>query len=310
MQVIMSMHYHITGIVPAVFTPMHPDGRLNLGMVQPITNQLIDQGVGGLYVCGSTGEGPSLTREERMAVAEAYIAAAAGRAPVIVQVGHNSIKESQTLAAHAQAAGADAISAVPPSYFKPASLENLVDILSDIMNEAPKLPFYYYHIPRLTAVNLDMVAFLEVSARRLPNLVGVKYSTFTVFEMQTCLSVGEGRYNILFGSDEMLLSGLVGGANGAVGSTYNFAAPLYNRIVAAFERGDVAEAQQLQALSAQMTRRIFKYGHGNAPLKSVMKYIGLDCGPVRRPLVALTPDAESSLKRELEEIGFFQWARN
>ena len=129
----MNMHYHITGIVPAVFTPMQPDGSLNLDLVRPMTDQLIDQGVGGLYVCGSTGEGPSLTREERMAVAEAYIAAAEGRVPVIVQVGHNSIQEAQALAAHAQAAGANAISAVPPSYFKPSSLQNLVDILSDIM---------------------------------------------------------------------------------------------------------------------------------------------------------------------------------
>jgi N-acetylneuraminate lyase len=244
-----------------------------------------------------------------MSVAEAYISAAAGRVPVIVQVGHNSIREAQTLAAHAQEAGADAISAVPPSYFKPASLDNLVDIMSDIMSGAPDLPFYYYHIPRLTAVELDVVRFLEVSAKRLPNLVGVKYSTFTVFELQTCLAVENGRYNLLFGSDEMLLSGLVAGAHGAVGSTYNFATPLYNRIIAAFERADIVEAQKSQALSAQMTRRLFRYGIGNSALKSVMKYIGLDCGPVRRPLIALTEEEETHMRQDLEEIGFFQWAR-
>jgi N-acetylneuraminate lyase len=288
---------------------MHPDGSLNLDLVKPMTDQLVREEVGGLYVCGSTGEGPSLTREERMSVAEAYISAAAGRVPVIVQVGHNSIREAQTLAAHAQEAGADAISAVPPSYFKPASLDNLVDIMSDIMSGAPDLPFYYYHIPQLTAVELDVVRFLEVSAKRLPNLVGVKYSTFTVFELQTCLAVENGRYNLLFGSDEMLLSGLVGGAHGAVGSTYNFATPLYNRIIAAFERADIVEAQKFQALSAQMTRRLFRYGIGNSALKSVMKYIGLDCGPVRRPLIAPTEEEEAHIRQDLEEIGFFQWAR-
>ncbi|NCF64556.1 MAG: N-acetylneuraminate lyase [Chloroflexi bacterium] len=305
----MSMYYHIKGIVPAVFTPMHSNGSLNLDLVEPMTDQLVSEDIGGLYVCGSTGEGPSLTREERMAVAEAYIAAAAGRVPVIVQVGHNSITEAQTLAAHAQKAGADAISAVPPSYFKPSSLGNLVDILSDIMSGAPELPFYYYHIPRLTAVDLDAVKFLEVSAERLPNLVGIKYSTFTVFELQACLAVENGHYNILFGSDEMLLSGLVTGAHGAVGSTYNFAAPLYNRIIAAFERADIAEARRCQALSVEMTRRMFQHGVGNAPLKYAMKHIGFDCGPVRRPLVALTEEEESGLRQDLEEIGFFQWAR-
>jgi N-acetylneuraminate lyase len=305
----MSLQYRIKGIVPAVFTPMHPDGSLNLDLVKPMTDQLVREGVGGLYVCGSTGEGPSLSREERISVAEAYVNAAAGRVPVIIQVGHNSIKEAQTLAAHAQMVGADAISAVPPSYYKPASLDNLVDIMSDIMSGAPDLPFYYYHIPRLTAVHLDVVNFLEVSAERLPNLVGVKYSTFTVFELQNCLAVENGRYNLLFGSDEMLLSGLVGGAHGAVGSTYNFAAPLYNRILAAFENADIAEAQRCQALSAQMTRLIYRHGAGNTPLKGMMKIIGLDCGPVRRPLVALTEKKEASLRHDMEEIGFFEWAR-
>jgi N-acetylneuraminate lyase len=306
----MGLHFHIKGIVPAVFTPMHPDGALNLDLVQPLTDQMVSDNIGGLYVCGSTGEGPSLTREERMSVAEAYISAAAGRVPVIVQVGHNSIGEAQKLAAHAQAVGADAISAVPPSYFKPSSLESLVDILSDIMSGAPDLPFYYYHIPRLTAVQLDVVRFLEVSATRLPNLVGVKYSTFTVFELQMCLAVENGRYNLLFGSDEMLLSGLVGGAHGAVGSTYNFAAPLYNRIISAFERADIVEAQKYQALSAQMTRRIFRYGVGNSALKSVMKFIDLDCGPVRLPLIAPSEEEEARMRQDLDEIGFFQWARD
>jgi N-acetylneuraminate lyase len=305
----MSKRYHITGIVPAVFTPMHADGQLNLDLVTPITEQLVKEGIGGLYVCGSTGEGPSLTREERMSVAKAYIDAAAGRVPVIIQVGHNSIGEAKKLAAHAQEHGADAISAVPPSYFKPASLENLIDILYEIMVAAPDLPFYYYHIPRLTAVHLDMVQFLEVGAQRLPNLVGVKYSTFTVYELQSCLSVDDGRFNLLFGSDEMLLSGLVAGAHGAVGSTYNFATPLYNRIIAAFESNDITEAQRSQALSANMARLIFHYGTGNAPLKSMMKLIGLDCGPVRLPQVALNVEEESRLKQDMEQIGFFNWAR-
>ena len=120
------MDFRVSGLIPAVFTPMRPNGDVDLDQIPAITDQLINEGVSGLYVCGSTGEGPSLTREERMAVAEAYVRAAAGRVPVLVQVGHNSIREAQLLAEHAQTIGADAISAVPPSYFSVASLDNLL----------------------------------------------------------------------------------------------------------------------------------------------------------------------------------------
>ena len=122
-----SNRFWITGLVPATFTPLHPDGSLNLAVVEPMVEHLIREGVTGLYVCGSTGEGVSLAREERMAATEAFVAAARHRVPVVVQVGHNSIAEARLLAAHAQSAGAEAISATPPSYFKPPTLAALVD---------------------------------------------------------------------------------------------------------------------------------------------------------------------------------------
>ena len=302
----MSLHSHITGLVPAVFTPMHPDGQLNLELIPVLAERLIGQQVGGFYVCGSTGEGPSLTREERMAVAEAYVQAANGRIPVIVQVGHNSVHESKLLAQHAQDSGADAISAVPPSYFRPNSMQNLVDVLAEIMQAAPDLPFYYYHIPHLSNVAINVVELLESSTQSLPNLVGIKYSNFTVFELQACLEVANGRFNMLFGSDEMLLSGLVGGAHGAVGSTYNFAAPLFNRIIAAHRQNDITEATRLQSLAVKMIRPM--YGpKANAHLKHMMKLIGIDCGTVRLPLARLTAAEEMKLQHCMEAIGFFEW---
>ena len=301
------MDFRVSGLIPAVFTPMRPNGDVDLDQILAVTDQLINEGVSGLYVCGSTGEGPSLTREERMAVAKAYVKAAAGRVPVLVQVGHNSIREAQLLAEHAQAIGADAISAVPPSYFKVASLDNLFDILAELLAAAPDMPFYYYNIPHLTNANVDIVALLEQAGERLPSLVGVKYSSSTVYELQECTAVADGRYNLLFGSDEMLLSGLVAGAHGAVGSTYNFAMPLYNRVVAAFQAGDIEEAMRNQALAARMVRHILPYG--SPALKTMMKFIGLDCGPARLPQISLTATQEMELHATIEEIGFFDWGR-
>jgi N-acetylneuraminate lyase len=304
-----SSRFWLTGLLPATFTPLDAAGNLNLGVVAPMVEHLIRDGVTGLYVCGSTGEGVSLTREERMAATEAFVAATRGRIPVVVQVGHNSVGEARLLAAHAQAAGADAISATPPSYFKPPTLAALMAVMQEIAAAAPGLPFYYYHIPSMTGVTPNVAAFVREGGKLIPTLAGVKFSHTAVFEMQAALAVEEGRYNLLFGSDEMLLSGLCGGAHGAVGSTYNFAAPLYNRIMAAYAAGDLPAAQRLQAHAVEMVNVLVRFG-GNAAIKAVMGYLGLDCGPVRLPQVAIDAGKQQELRQELEAIGFFAWGRS
>ena len=206
--------------------------------------------------------------------------------------------------------GADAISAVPPSYFKVGSLDVLIACLKEITDGAPDLPFYYYHIPHLTATNVDVVQFIKLCSERLPNLVGVKYSTPTIYELQACVDLDNGRFNMLFGSDEMLLSGLIGGAHGAVGSTYNFAMPLYYRVIDAFKRNDIAEAQKNQGLSVKMIQVIGEHspsGSYGPALKAMMGLIDLDCGPVRLPQVTLPPTEIAAMRQNLEAIGFFEW---
>jgi N-acetylneuraminate lyase len=302
----MAMHHRLTGLVAATFTPMQPDGSLNLAMAKPAVEHLIRAGIGGLYVCGSTGEGPLLTTEERKATAAAFVEAAAGRLPVIVQVGHSSVAEARQLAAHAQRIGASAVSAVAPYYFKPNSVAVLVDCLTEIAAGAPNLPFYFYHIPLLSGVSLDMVELLQQAAK-IPTFAGIKYTAPTVDEYQTLLGMSEGGLDILFGRDEMLLSGLAAGAKAAVGSTFNFAAPLYRRLMAAFHRGDVAEARRCQGLSVAMIRVILRY-RGHAGLKGVMKLCGVDCGPNRLPIVSLKPQELEEMRRELDALGFFDWA--
>ena len=303
----------ITGIVPAVFTPMHVDGSLNLELVPAIVEFLLEEEVSAVYVCGSTGEGPSLSTQERMQVTEAYTQAVAGRCPVIVQVGHNSLEQANRLAMHAQDIGAQAISAIPPSYFKAPSTEILVECFVEITRSAPDLPFFYYHIPRLSGMDIDMVQFLQLGRERIPSLVGMKYSDSKIYELQACADLEDGRYNILFGLDEMVLSGFVGGAHGAVGSSYNFAAPLYNRIYAQFGHGNINAAQNLQSLSVRMINILNKYSPQatNAPtMKAMMKLIGLDCGPMRLPQANITSADLAAMRSELDSIGFFDWGRH
>jgi len=300
------MSFRLHGLIAAGFTPMNADGSVAPDLIAEVVEFLIEQRVGGIYVCGSTGEGPLLSTEERMAVAAAYVAAAGGRLPVVVQVGHSSLAEARSLAAHAGQIGADAISAVAPYYFKPGSADVLLDCLAEITAAAPKLPFYYYHVPAISGVDLDVVELLRHAPERVPSLVGVKYTAPTLDEMQQLIEYHGYRFDVLHGRDEMLLCGLAAGATGAIGSTYNFAAPLYRHLIAAFEKGDLDQARQCQSLAVVMIRAALDCG-GQAALKAAMNLIGPDCGPVRLPLVSLTAELVARLQHEFEAIGVFEW---
>ncbi len=298
------MEYRLTGLIAATYTPLHDDGSLNLAEIPKIVDYLEQRGIGGLYVCGSTGEGMSLTGDERRAVAEAYVAAAAGRLKTIVQVGHNSLAEARQLAAHALQIGADVISATAPSYFKVGTIEALVNCMAEIACGAPELPFYYYNIPSLTGAALDMVEFLTAASDRVPNLVGLKYTTPLVHEFQACLELDDKRFDVLWGCDEMLLSALVVGARGGIGSTYNIAAPLYGKLMKAFQQGDLPQARLLQLQSVHIIRTIYQHPFHSA-MKEVLKMLGLDCGPCRLPHPRLTAAQVERLRHDLEEISFF-----
>lgn len=296
----------LTGLIAATFTPMHQDGQVNLDPIPAMVQILLRQKISGLYVCGSTGEGPSLTTGERERVAQAYVEAVRGRIPVIVQVGHNSVEDARRLAKHAASIGADAISAVSPSYFIPENVSTLTATLAQITDAAPELPFYYYHIPRLSGLSLDVVAFLETAPARIPSLAGIKFSSRDIEVMQRCLTFDNGRFNILFGVDEMLLSGLAAGCHGAVGSTYNFLAPLYHHVMRHLNNGDLAAAQAAQLKAAQLIDVIVR-NHGISGLKATMTLTGIPCGPPRLPLTPLTDAETARMRSELDALGFFAY---
>lgn len=295
------MQYELSGLIAATLTPLHEDGSVDVDSIPRVVDHLERTGVSGIYICGSTGEGISLTSEERRTVTEAYVAAAKGRMKTVVQVGHNSIAETRKLASHAAEMGADAISATPPSYFKIDSVGMLVDCMAEIASGAPDTPFYYYHIPSLTGTALDMVEFLQAADEKIGNLVGIKYTTPQACEFQACLSLQDGRFNVLWGRDEMFLSALAVGTRGAIGSTYNIAAPLYQKLWDAYQAGDMVEAQRLQLLAVQMIRVLLKY-----PFLAMLKHL-LGCGGCRLPQANLTSEQIAAVKSQLAEVGFFDW---
>jgi N-acetylneuraminate lyase len=299
------MKPRLSGLVAAPFTAMLPDGSLNLDAIQRQADALVANRVSGAFICGTTGEGLSLTNAERRQVAERWVAAAAGRLQVIVHVAHGSVDESRALAAHAQQIGADACATVGPTFFRPASVERLVEYCARVAAGARNLPFYYYHMPVMTGVNLPMPEFLKVASRQIPNLAGIKFTDENLMSYTQCLNFEDGRFNILFGRDEILLAALALGATGAVGSTYNYMAPVYHRVMEAFARGDLETARRHQMLSIQIIAVMAR--HGGLPAgKAMMSLVGIDCGPVRPPLQNLSREQFATLRQELQNAGFPQ----
>jgi N-acetylneuraminate lyase len=300
------MKKSLTGLIAAPHTPFHADGSLATEVIAQQARLLASNGVAGAFICGTTGEGPSLTSDERRRVVEAWVAARPESLAVIAHVGHLSFGEAAAFARHAQETGADAIATLAPGFFKPGSVEDLVAWCAKIAGAAPKLPFYYYHMPAMTGVSFPAADFLRVAAERIPTLAGVKFTHENLMDFSRSLELDGGKYDVLFGRDEILLSALALGARGAVGSTYNFAAPLYQRIISAFNRGDIAGARRDQSRSMEFIEIHNRYG-GLVAGKAIMKLIGVDCGPVRLPLRAITAADEAKLRADLEKIGFFEY---
>ena len=294
----------LTGLIAAPHTPFRPDGSLNHDAILRQAEHLVTHGVNGAFVCGTTGEGMSLTSDERRAVVAAWVTAAGGRFVVIAHLGHTSVAEARELAEHAARHGVAAVAAVAPYFYKPASPTELARFLAAVAVGAPKLPFYLYDIPAMTGVALPTAEVMEACAATIPNFAGVKYSKIDLVTLQECLTLRGGEFDVLYGVDEQLLAAVVLGVKGAVGSTYNFAAPLYLRMLDAIAANDWPTARRLQRKSVELVRVMERFG-GIAGGKAIMKVVGLDCGPVRSPLRPLTEADEANLRHHLAAVGFF-----
>jgi N-acetylneuraminate lyase len=303
------MKFRLNGLVAATFTPMHDDGSLDLDRVAGLVEHIAAIGVGALFVGGSTGEGSCLTIDERKEALEAYVEASAGRLPLVAHVGHESLAEARGLTEHARSCGVDAIAAAPSAYFKAKTVEILCACLEEITSVAPELPFYYYHIPSLTGVALDMARLLELADERLPSFAGLKFSDLDYDMLRACTAYGDGKYEVVFGSDENLIHGLEAGCRGAIGSTYNFLAPAYLKILAAFDSGDLDEARRLQECVRAMVLAMLEYQSPLSSLKAVMGLVGQPCGPSRLPNVAMTAKETEELRERLAGTEFFEWVR-
>lgn len=290
----------LDGLIAAPHTPFEADGRVNLPVIARQADLLVRSGVMGAYICGTTGEGVSCTVAERQAVMEEWARVARGRLFLIAHVGALAIGDAGALAAHAQRVGADAISVVPPGFVKPGSVAALLEYVAAVSAHAPALPLYYYHTT-MSGVALPMVQLLEAAADRLPSLAGIKFNHPDLYEFQNCQRACGGRYDITWGVDEFFAGAVALGAASAIGSTYNYAAPLYLDIRRAVEAGRLADAQAGMTKVCRIVDILVEHG-GVAAGKAMMAVHGIDVGDPRLPILPLSAAQKADIVSRLRAI--------
>jgi N-acetylneuraminate lyase len=264
-------------------------------------DHLIAREIGGLYVCGGTGEGVLLPVDVRRTMAETVIEQADGRVPVIVHVGATATADAVTLARHAAQAGADGVAAVPPFYYKVGF--RAIKEHYTLISGASSLPLYLYYIPGATGVTLSAAQMWELC--QLPNAAGFKYTSFDMYLLEQILALAQGALNVFSGPDQLFAPMLAVGVDGAIGTTYNVLPRHFARIYQAFQRGDVPEARRLQSQGNRVIDTFIRYG-GLPAVKEMMRMLGFDCGTCRRPLGRLTEDEVKALREDLDEVGFWE----
>ncbi|KAI8797119.1 N-acetylneuraminate lyase [Biomphalaria glabrata] len=292
-------NFKIEGIVAAPATPLKDNGDLDLERVKDYVDFLVANSITGVFILGTLGEGMSLTVSERKQVTQAWVKYGIDRLQVIAHIGAGNLRDSIDLSRHAQQVGVTALACMSPSYFRPANEAIMVDYLEQVAAAAPDTPFYYYCINFMTDVNLNTAKILELADGRIPNLRGVKMSSRELPSLLDCTSVCGGKFDVMIGSDEQLLTSVVLGVRTPIVSSYM--GNIVQRLREAFDVGDWETARTEQTLARKIMLISHKYGTSPAFGKAVLKCLGLPLGPVRLPVVDLTPELVENLKNDLAE---------
>lgn len=286
----------IKGVIPAMLTPFNEKEELDLNRTRALTAKLLNEGVNGLYLTGSTGEGFLCTADERKLFVETVLEEVRGKIPVIVHVGAISTKVSEELARHAASVGADAVSSVPPIYWKFQD-DEIIAYYADLA-QAAGIPMIVYNIALAGLVSFDMIKRLG----KLDGVSGIKYTSATLYDVFRIKEELGKDFAVYSGSDELAVSGLAFGADGIIGSTYNVLAPVFLKLWDLMRRNDVEAARKLQQKANRIIFTMLK--HNLMPsLKAVLTLGGqADGGFCRRPFSHLSAEQIKALKADLAAV--------
>ena len=282
------------GIFPALLTPFGKDGKINEKELARLVEYNVKKGVRGFYVCGSTGEAFLLSTEERKEVMR-VVKETAPHSTLIAHIGSLNEADAISLGKHAKELGYDAVSSVAPYYYK-FSFEEIKGYYTRLA-DASELPMLVYHIPLFSGVSMgmkEMRVFLEDD-----RFMGIKYTSNDYFTLEQCKSAFPDKivYN---GYDEMLSAGLAMGADGGIGSTYNFMAEKFVKIYELFRENRLEEARAVQKEANRIITLLCRFGVMQAE-KEVLNQLGFDFGECRPPFAPLSEEAKAVIAKEIVE---------
>lgn len=291
------MVQHFGGIWPAMVTPLTPESRPALEVIDRLTELFISQGLGGLYVTGSTGQWPLLTVEERCGIIDRVMRAAAGRIPVMVHVGAVATADAVALARHAARAGANAVSAVTPIYYG-HSIDAVFEYYHAI-GAATSLPFYLYHLSGVSQVALGSQEYV-LRLLAVPHIAGMKITDRDLYVFGLIQAFSGGRLQLFSGADEVMCQAILSGAVGAIGTFYNLWGPACQRARAACVAGDMATGQSFMLRFQSAIARVLSSGSIWTFLRTAMRLkYGFDIGLPRPPLGTAEKDWDEKEVNEL-----------
>lgn len=287
-------HYEIKGVIPALVTPFDENENFDEKRMRNLVNFLIEQKVNGFYLTGSTGEGFLMTPEERKKVVEVVIDEVKNRVPVIVHIGAISTKVSIDLAKHAESVGADAISSVPPFYWR-FSENHIFNYYKDICDSC-NLPMIVYNVPLTGLMGFDFIKKLST----IENVKGIKYTAYTHQDIYKCKELKEN-FMVYSGADEMAVSGIINEADGIVGSFYTMLPDLFVKLFDNVKNNKIDEAQRLQKIAVALIEASLKFDYYSV-IKESTKWMGVDSGYVRKPFINVTNEQLEIVKSDFKAI--------
>ena len=287
------------GIMPALITPVNVDGSLREEVTRQLVRDLSATGIAGFYILGSTGEGVATDRERRMEFAELVREARPEGISIINHIGASDLATVKKLARHARRIGLDAISSVPPFFFS-YDEQGVLDYYRAMSDESEGLPLIVYAAPM--AGPLLPVSTIE-KMLDIPGFIGMKFTNPNYYLMSRYKKIDGGNINIFNGPDETCALGLMMGADGAIGSTYNIMPRTFVGIYNAVQAGDVRKAMRLQHKADDLIEALLDYNVVEA-VKVALTLKGYDVGDVTPPLPRMSDAQKAALTARLRELGF------
>ena len=285
------------GIKPALVTPLNSDESINVPVLHSLIDFLCIKGADGFYVGGATGEGLALKTEERMILAHEAIKATRRRVPCIVQVASMDFNDAIALAKQAEGIGADAISATPPLFFQynEDNVYNYYKALADSVH----IPVMIYYNP---TTGFTITAKFAARMFEVDNITAIKWTSSDYYGMMMVKELTHGEMNVINGPDEMLLMGLCAGADGGIGSTYNFMLPTIKAVYDNFVKGDIDQARKYQRLATNIIYALHKF-EGIPFTKAMLEKQGFKVGNCLAPFKQYSSEEKKLMVEEAIKMG-------